>query len=462
MDLLESALKHIFGLNEYLYRQKNTNQPIVINTQELINGYLLLTGMSGTGKSYQAQRLLTNAIEQNLEVDIFDVHNELDQSGIRSALYSESTQLGFNLLSVSPDPHSGGVRRRINEIINMLNTTSRQLGSKQETALRNLLNDVYRINGCNDCEPNTWRKKEITGAARNSLIKQGDYQGLRQYYPVMDDLLSFAERKLSSLYLGTNIKAVLVLEEVNYLAKQLNRALQKYSKSNQDAQIEKTEKALEVAKSKVKAEFEVYVDHIESGNEISGVMKYNSKEVLQSVLERLNILNATGIFHPNPPAFGDANGRCHQIKHLSDDEQSMFVFMRLESIFRQCRDSGVKSDIQHIVFVDEAHKFISEDSGNIINIIAKEGRKFGLGLWCASQSPTHFSEDFLTNCGTTILLGLHSSYWDMACRKLRIEPSVLKYIRPQQVAAIKLQLKGSMDSKFQNAIINETTLASVV
>jgi hypothetical protein len=344
----------------------------------------------------------------------------------------------------------------------MVNTTSRKLGSKQETALRNLLNDVYRINGCNDCEANTWRKKENTGVIRNNLIEQRDYQGLRQYYPVMDDLLSFAERKLTSLYLGTNIKTVLALEEVNHLAKQLNRARQKHDKSTQDAQIEKTEKVLDIAKSKVKAAFEAYVDHIESGNEISDVMKYNSKEVLQSVLERLNILNAAGIFHPNPPAFGDANGRCHQIKHLSDDEQSMFVSMRLESIFRQCRDSGVKPDIQHIVFVDEAHKFISEDSDNIINIIAKEGRKFGLGLWCASQSPTHFSEDFLTNCGTTILLGLHSSYWDMACRKLRIEPSVLKFIRPQQVAAIKLQLKGSMDSKFQNVIINETTLASVV
>lgn len=110
----------MFGLNEYLYRQKHIHQPIVINTQELINGHLLLADMSGTGKSYQAQRLLTNAIKQNLEVDIFDIHNELDQSETSSALYSESTQLGFNLLSVSPDPYSGGVRRRITEIINMV------------------------------------------------------------------------------------------------------------------------------------------------------------------------------------------------------------------------------------------------------------------------------------------------------------------------------------------------------
>ena len=43
----------------------------------------------------------------------------------------------------------------------------------------------------------------------------------------------------------------------------------------------------------------------------------------------------------------------------------------------------------------------------------------------------------------------------------RLQPSVLKCIRPQQAAAIKLQLKGSMESKFQNAIINEATLAAV-
>lgn len=151
-------MKHVFGLNEYLYRQKRTRQNVVINTQELINGHLLLTGMSGTGKSYQAKRLIKTAIQQNLEVDIFDVHNELEQPNAVSALYSESTQLGYNLLSLNPDPHSGGVRRRINEIINMVNATSRKLGTKQETALRNLLSDVYRINGCDDGNPETWRK----------------------------------------------------------------------------------------------------------------------------------------------------------------------------------------------------------------------------------------------------------------------------------------------------------------
>jgi len=452
-------LEHFFGINEYQYRQKKTRQAISINSNELINGHLLLTGMSGTGKSYQATRLIQSALQQKIEVYIFDVHNELEQHNAISAIYSEATHFGYNPLKLSHDRHSGGVRRRINEIIRMINASSRQLGSKQETALRNLLNDVYLLNGCYDTHPQSWIKKEITEKIRDQLIDQQDYLALKTYYPTIDDLLNYAEHKLKALYLGANNQSISTLDKVNKLTLSLNRALQKNQSSSNDTDIEKTRKSLEAAKLKVTAEFTTYVETIESGRELSDVMKYNSKDVLQSVIERLNNLNASGIFRPNPPPFGDSKGRCHQLKNLSDDEQVMFVYLRLEEIFRRCRDSGVKPDVQHIVFLDEAHKFIRDDPANIINIIAKEGRKFGLALWCASQSPTHFSEDFLTNCGTTILLGIHSSYWEMASRKLRIEPSVLKYIRPQHVAAIKLQHKGSMESKFINALINEAEIS---
>jgi hypothetical protein len=51
-------------------------------------------------------------------------------------------------------------------------------------------------------------------------------------------------------------------------------------------------------------------------------------------------------------------------------------------------------------------------------------------------------------------------FWDMACRKLQIEPDVLKWIRPQQVAAIKLQRKGDMAPRFQNVIVNTGAYSS--
>ncbi|SHN93550.1 hypothetical protein BHECKSOX_434 [Bathymodiolus heckerae thiotrophic gill symbiont] len=195
-------MEHFFGINEYQYRQKQTRQQLIINTAELINSHLLITGMSGTGKSHQAKRLISSAIDQGIQIDIIDVHNELHQAGTSSAIYSEATRLGYNLLSLNANSHSGGIRRRINEIIGMINSTSRQLGSKQETALRHLLNDVYWLNGCYDNNPKSWQKDEITEEIRTRLLNNHEYQALKQYYPTIDDLISYADRKIKALYLG--------------------------------------------------------------------------------------------------------------------------------------------------------------------------------------------------------------------------------------------------------------------
>lgn len=450
-------MKHRFGLNEYLLRQKKQETPVVMDTSDLINGHLLLAGMSGTGKSWQLQNLIESGAKQGVEFDIFDVHNELDVGGATVALYSNATRYGYNPLVLNTDPHSGGVRQSISDFIALINSTSSRLGPKQEAALRNLLNDIYFMNGCYDDNPRSWHKKEITERERAVLIEDHRYDELRQYYPTLDDLISYAERKIRAMYLGGDTKTVRLLEGVNRAANALHLAHKKSLKAGQGGSAEEKEKLkakLEDEKAKAIQAYIDYVASIETGRELSDVLKYSSQEVLQTTLERIHILNASGTMRSNPPPFGGARVRCHQIKSLSEDEQKLFVYRRMAEIFRRRKDEGVKPDVCHVILLDEAHKFFVEDGDNIINVVAKEARKFGVGLWCASQSPTHFPEDFVGNCGATILLGIHTMYWDMACRKLRIEPDVLKWIRPQLVAAIKLQRKGDMAPRFQNVIVN--------
>lgn len=452
-------MKHRFGLNEYLYRQKKQEAPVFMDTSELINGHLLLAGMSGTGKSWQLQNLIASGARQGVEFDIFDVHNELDVPGSTPAIYSNATRYGYNPLVLNTDPHSGGVRQNISDFIALVNSTSSKLGPKQEAALRNLLSDIYFMNGCYDDNPRSWHKKEVNERERTALIEAHRYDELRQYYPTMDDLISYAERKIRAMYLGGDTKAVRLLEAVNRAAHSLNMAHKKSMRAGQGGSTEEKEKLkskLEDEKAKAIEAYTDYVSSIETGRELSDVLKYSSLEVLQTTLERLQNLNASGTLRSNPPPFGGAKVRCHQIKSLSEDEQTLFVYRRMEEIFRRRKDEGVKPDVCHVILLDEAHKFFVDAGDNIINKIAKEARKFGIALWCASQSPTHFPEDFLGNCGTTILLGIHTMYWDMACRKLRIEPEVLKWIRAQQVAAIKLQRKGDMAPRFQNVIVNSS------
>ena len=448
-------MQHNFGIDQYNLHQKKQRIPLVYDSSQLINPHMLICGMSGVGKSYQLQKLIASASGSGVEVEVFDPHDELKIPGATAVKYSEATRYGYNPLALNPDPHSGGVRKRINWLLELMNSTNRKLGPKQETALRYLMQDVYFLNGCYDDKPASWNKKHITEAQRAQLIEQNNYGALKQYYPTLGDLITYAERKIKALYLGADNKAITSLDRVNKMSAKLKSMVTRLQKETDDEEAARLEQKLEDLKQDAIGAYADYIHAIETGREFTDVIKYNSKDVLQSVFDRIKNLDASGIFRPNPPPFRDARIRIHQMKSLSDDEQRMFVQLRLEALFRIRRDRQTVNDVQQIVVIDEAHKYADEEGENMLNVLSKEGRKFGLGLWCASQSPTHFSVDFLTNCGATVLLGIHTSFWDGACRKMKIEESVLKYINPQQVAAIKLQKKAETNARFQNVILQQ-------
>ncbi len=441
-------MRFCLGNSEYHLRQKSQEVPIYLDTARLINGHVLLAGMSGTGKSHLLRRMMSSAAEQGIALDVFDVHHDLTIPGAANALFSEQSRLGFNPLELNCDPHSGGVRKRINELVRLLNGSGWRLGTRQESVLRNLLQDVYYLAGIYPDNAASWGKQPITEQVRQRLLEQRDYQSLRRYYPCLADAISLCERKLKALYLGADSKTVSALEQVNRLAMKLQRQATKAGAEDAD---------LTKLKGQAIEAFATYVQGIESGRELADVLKYNSRDVLQSVLERLQQLEQSGIFCPNPPPFGAATIRNYQINHLSDDEKRLLIYTRAEQIFREAQDAGIQSRLTRVLVVDEAHKFIDDDKDNIFNLIAKEARKFGLGLWCSSQSPNSFSEDFLTNVGTTILLPIHTLYWDMACRKLQVDASILKFCRAREVAAVKLSVVGQADPRFGNVLLPQVS-----
>jgi len=60
--------------------------------------------------------------------------------------------------------------------------------------------------------------------------------------------------------------------------------------------------------------------------------------------------------------------------------------------------------------IEEAHNFIPRDfdrevvSRNILRRIAREGRKFGIGLCMISQRPSRLDQDVLSQAGTQIIM----------------------------------------------------------
>ncbi len=430
-----------FGIDKQAFVQERKNKNVCWNSKQTINPHMVILGKSGTGKTYTLRKILKQLLPQangKLRVHIFDVHGDIEIPNASSVKFSESTPYGFNPLWLNPDPDFGGVRKRVQSFLATLQRTSRQLGTRQESCLRNILVDLYAANGFLEGQPKTWQ------------INDGIQRRYPKKNPTMEDAFRFASFKLKAMYIGANTAAVSKLEEVNKktatLYSKQRSAMRAGASGDPDSALLAD---LEKLKTESIERFSEYIHSISTGMEFEDLMKYDSREVLKSVVERLGNLNATGIFKNQTPPFDDNKSIWrYDIKALSMDEKKMFVAFRLEEIFYAGVQRGVQDDVCDVIVLDEAHNFFSDDEDNIANTIAKEARKFGISLICASQAADHFSEDFLTNVGTKVILGLDQSHWDRAVRKLKISQSLLESIVPHKSTIVQINNKGQLKSDF--------------
>lgn len=449
-------MRHYFGLNEFQLRQRRTIEPLYYEPEKLTTSHLLLCGASGTGKSFQTKRLLASAAAAGIEIDVFDVHEELTFPGAVAVKYSRATGYGYNLLALDTDIHSGGVQRQVDFIVGLIKTVTPQFGAKQEAALRNLLADTYAAAGIFENEPRTWQRQHITEQLRAEIVEARRWPELRKYYPTLEDLRSYARRKIMALTIGADQKAVTAYENLARVQNRLHNAQTRFAKSTSDEELKRLQNQIDTLKQQAKDAFAEHLDRLETGKEIEDKLKYDSVEVLTSVLQRVDILNAAGIFRPNEPPFGAALQRVHEIKSLTDEQQIMFVKLRLQAIFERLKQMGptaTGTELRHVALLDEGQKYFTDVRDDIINVIGTQGRKFGLGLWCASQQPTVFPDEFLTNCGATILLGIHSKFWKASATTLRITEDALRYIRPKEVLSVKMHHEGRADPPFVNVTV---------
>jgi len=434
------------GCNAYLKRTEQRDVPVVWDSRTAMNPHILLMGASGSGKTWTLRRMvaaMARSVGGPVRIHVLDVHGDIDLPGASTVKFSEATPYGHNPLVVSPDRDGGGVRRQIQSLIAALNRTSRQLGPRQEAVLRALLTDLYAANGFYEDKPDSWRLDD--GIARRYPKK----------HPTLQDAARFSTAKLKALYLGADSKATAALEQVNAKARgiyartkalgQIRETLGKDGKpapTPDDAELEKLKEAALAA-------YAAALQGIATGRELDDLVRYDSKDTLRSVVERLESLNAMGIFRPEEPPFDPASPVWrYDIRALSSDEKKLFVGFRLEQLFREATRRGIQDRVSEVVVVDEAHLFFTDEPENPLNTLAKEARKFGLGLVCASQSPTHFSEDFLGNVATKMLLGIDEMYWDGAVRKLKIDPKILQHVTPRRSLAVQIKAAGEGRARF--------------
>ncbi|MDK8264917.1 hypothetical protein QP835_11585 [Pseudomonas oryzihabitans] len=84
------------------------------DSDKLVNGYTLLAGMSGSGRTYTLRRMISHVLQSYCghipRIHLFNVHGDLSIPGALEVLFSERTNCGLNPLRANPDPQFGGVR----------------------------------------------------------------------------------------------------------------------------------------------------------------------------------------------------------------------------------------------------------------------------------------------------------------------------------------------------------------
>ena len=187
------------------------------------------------------------------------------------------------------------------------------------------------------------------------------------------------------------------------------------------------------------------IEKIETGEELTSLIRYESADVLKSLLDRLNNLRATGVCRSVPPPYDPQQLVWrYGLRAYADDEKRMFVENLLERILQKAITRGEVDHITDIVVIDEAPKFMVDDHDHIICRIVNEARKFGVALFLVAQSPTHYPEQILAGVGCKIILGLDPMYHGMAARKLALDQKFIENILPRKLVVVNQKLRGSV------------------
>jgi hypothetical protein len=185
---------------------------------------------------------------------------------------------------------------------------------------------------------------------------------------------------------------------------------------------------------------------------------------MKSVVDRLRHLVQGGVFKNKPIPFdGKAPVWRYNLKPLRTAEQTMFILFRLEEIWERAFQRGETDQVRDVVIVDEFSRYASmtkEDDDNIINILAREARKFGIALIVSGQDPTSFPDSILSSIGTKIVLGVDETFWPHLRSKMRMDESLIKWIRLQHSIAVQFKEKGATRNEWRWTYLDKASADS--
>lgn len=389
------------------------------------NPHVLITGNSGSGKSTMLREVIRYLDHRDKIIFVVDLHGDLQVPGVPEnyiEITARNPKYGINPFEFYPCPRNGGVgvqRENIVQLFKKSFVTS--MGPMQEKVLKQLLTDTYAKVGISDKDVSTWDKP----------------------LPTMEDMKELVDTILETINTGFQFEFV---KRFHYAGKQIEKLKKKIAFHQQEL-IEIQETGEEKPTDKIQERIGSFEDEIaelveeldakweaykqyrlfgkttERAGEDAPSMDlqfYSQKDALRA-LETLSVyitaLYETKVFHASiPPVVAGVNR--FDISGLEHSVQVFFTDVLLQKVFRAkklkgeydkypSRPRGTKTDTY--VVIDESKLILptgkdKESPFQAMNRIASESRKYGLGLVLASQKPTHYPQELLTNIDLKVVL----------------------------------------------------------
>jgi DNA helicase HerA-like ATPase len=430
------------------------NKAVSWEPDRLINPHVIITGMSGAGKTHFLRSFINQIVASSthrFRTHLIDIHGDIEIPGAHTLDFTSQMPYGFNPLVIDPNPHAGGVNAAITRFLKLLSKTANyKIGDRQEAVMRALLTEIYEKKGFFVDNTTSWRLDD--GYSRNRP----------KTFPTVSDAYRFSKSKFEQMFFGGNSQTLACVREVARKQKSLLRAAgQSNDKSKSVLDNNDFVKALE----SLQDAYTEYFANIHKGNgqEFIDVIRYPNKDMLAGVVDRLEKLHFMGVFSGDSPPFNPNTPVWrYKLNMLDRDASVLFAHTLSESIFRNAVRNGESKHIRDIIVLDEAKRFQDDSPDSIFNIIGNEGRKFGVALFSSSQSHSHFTSDAIQSSATSIILRQDESNFAKVKNLTNVDLDDLKTLAGRQTALIKMNVNSGTSSGYEKVIVNSQKVAQVL